>query len=84
MSSFFRKHFTLERGLVVGGILVALGGIAGITTLFLIYKFANNLSYVNIPYTQLAIASIFIVMIGIQFIFTSFYMSFLDLEKTLE
>ncbi len=84
MSSFFRKHFTLERGLVVGGILVALGGIAGITTLFLIYKFANNLSYVNIPYTQLAIASIFIVMIGIQFIFTSFYMSFLDLEKTLQ
>jgi hypothetical protein len=84
MSSFFRKYFTLERGLTVGGVLLALGGILGVTTLVLIYKFANNLPYVNILYTQLAIASIFIVMIGIQFIFTSFYMSFLDLEKTLE
>ena len=47
-------------------------------------KHANNLSYVSIPFTQFAIGSIFTVMIGIQFIFTSFYMSFLDLEKTLQ
>ena len=42
MSSFFKKHFTLERGLTVGGILLAIGGILGITTLFFFYQFANN------------------------------------------
>ncbi len=84
LSAFFTRFFTLERGLLVGGVLIALGAIAGIVTLAFMLKHANNLSYVSIPFTQFAIGSIFTVMIGIQFIFTSFYMSFLDLEKTLQ
>jgi len=69
---FFKKNFTLEKGLTIGGVFFILGilmfGFAGI----LIFKFANRLPYVEIRLARLAIASVFITLLGLQIIFSSF------------
>ena len=84
ITNFFKKHFTLERGLVVGGIILAVGLAMGITTLVLIFTYANNLSYVDVPLARLAIISIFVVLFGIQIVFSSFFISLFNIREMLK
>ena len=83
ISAFFRKNFSLERGLILGGGILGLGIAMGLTTLILFFKLALHAPNVNIPLTKLAIVSMFVVLLGIQLIFSSFYISLFDTTKTL-
>ncbi|MHC4664572.1 MAG: glycosyltransferase family 2 protein [Planctomycetota bacterium] len=83
ISKFFKKHFTLEKGLAIGGIVFALGIIMGLATLILFFKFALNSPNVHMLLTKFAIVSIFIVLLGIQIVFSSFYLSLFSATKTL-
>jgi len=83
ISAFFRKNFSLERGLILGGVVFGLGIAMGLITLILFFKLALNIPNVNIPLTKLAIVSMFIVLLGIQIMFSSFYISLFDTTKTL-
>jgi glycosyltransferase involved in cell wall biosynthesis len=84
ISNFFRRNFTLERGLVIGGLVFGLGIIMGLVTMVLLLKFTMDFPSVHIPLTKLAIVSIFIVLLGIQIIFSSFYISLFDPTRTLK
>ena len=83
ISVFFRKNFSLERGLILGGVIFGLGIAMGLITLILFFKLALNTPNVHIPLTKLAIVSMFIVLLGIQIMFSSFYISLFDTTKTL-
>jgi glycosyltransferase involved in cell wall biosynthesis len=84
ISDFFEKNFTLERGLVIGAVILSVGIIMGITTIVLIFKLAGDSSEIHVSFTKLAAVSIFIVLLGIQTIFSSFYISLFSTTKTLE
>jgi glycosyltransferase involved in cell wall biosynthesis len=84
ISKFFKKNFTLERGLVLGGAVLGLGIIIGLVTLILLLKFAVSFPNVHIPLTKLAIVATFIVLLGIQIIFSSFYISLFNTTGTLD
>jgi hypothetical protein len=84
ITDFFKKHFTLERGLVAGGIILAVGLVMGGTTLFLIFTYAHNLAYVDVPLARLAIISIFVVLLGIQIVFSSFFISLFNIREMLK
>ncbi len=81
---FFKNRFTLERGLLAGASVLATGILMGAVTLLLITVYAHNLNYVNIPLARLAILSIFVVLIGIQLIFSSFFISLFNLRAMLK
>jgi glycosyltransferase involved in cell wall biosynthesis len=83
ISVFFRKNFSLERGLILGGVVFGLGIAMGLITLILFFKLILNTPNVHIPLTKLAIVSMFIVLLGIQIMFSSFYISLFDTTKTL-
>ena len=84
ITRFFQNHFALERGLILGGFVLAVGIFLGLATAFFILKFANNLTHVHIPLARLAIFAIFTCLTGIQILFGSFYISLLNLDKTLK
>jgi len=84
VSDFFEKNFTLERGLVIGAVILGVGIIMGITTIVLIFKLAGDFSKIHVSLTKLATVSIFIVLLGIQMIFSSFYISLFSTTKTLK
>jgi len=84
ISDFFEKNFTLERGLVIGAVILGVGIIMGITTIVLIFKLTGDFSEIHVSLTKLAAVSIFIVLLGIQLIFSSFYISLFSTTKTLE
>jgi glycosyltransferase involved in cell wall biosynthesis len=84
VSSFFEKNFTLERGLVIGAVILGAGIIMGITTIVLIFKLAGDFSEIHASLTKLATVSIFIVLLGIQIIFSAFYISLFSTTKTLK
>ena len=81
---FFKKYFTLEKGLIAGGIILAAGVSMGVATLFLIFTYANNLGHVDVPLARMAIISIFVVLIGIQIIFSSFFISLFNIREMLK
>lgn len=84
ITNFFKKYFTLEKGLIGGGSVLALGIALGLAALFQIFSYANNLSYVNIPLARLAIISIFVALLGIQVIFSSFFISLFNIREMLK
>jgi glycosyltransferase involved in cell wall biosynthesis len=84
ISRFLKKNFTLERGLVIGGVTFVAGVLMGLTAIFLLLKFPLEFPNVNLPLTKFAIVSVFISLLGIQIIFSSFYISLFDTTKTLK
>ena len=84
LSHFLRRNFTLERGLLIGGVILAVGAAMSLTTIYLIVNFAKNLPYVDIPLARLAIVSVFVILLGLQVIFSSFYVSLFNLAETLK
>ncbi len=84
ITHFFKTVFTLERGLIVGGIILACGILMGVATLFLIVTYAHNLTYVDVPLARLAIISIFVTMLGVQIVFSSFFISLFNIREMLK
>lgn len=82
--SFLRNNFTLERGLITGGILLFLGLLAFFAVILIIISSAMWQPHVNVPLTKAAIASIFIMLLGIQIIFSSFYLCIINPMQTLD
>jgi glycosyltransferase involved in cell wall biosynthesis len=84
ITRFFKNRFTLEKGLVAGGIILAVGLAMGVCTLFLIFAYAHNLAYVDVPLARLAIISIFVALLGIQIVFSSFFISLFNVREMLK
>ncbi len=84
LERFLKKNFTLEKGLIMGAVIFLLGAAMFLTTMINIFHFANNLNYVSVSLARFAIVSVFIALLGMQLIFSSFYSSFFDLEATLK
>jgi hypothetical protein len=81
---FLRRFFTLEKGLVLGGLTLLVGVATGAVTVGMLIHSPHTASYVNIGATRMSIVSIFVTLLGLQFIFFSFYLSLLDLNRTLD
>jgi hypothetical protein len=81
---FLRRFFSLEKGLILGGLTLLGGVVLGAVTVGMLIHSPHTPSYVNIAATRLSIVSIFVTLLGLQFIFFSFYLSLLDLNRTLE
>ncbi|MBM4017086.1 MAG: glycosyltransferase family 2 protein [Planctomycetes bacterium] len=84
ITRFLEKHFTLEKGLVAGAAILAAGLALGAVTAVWLYQIARAQAGVHVGVTKLATLSIIIIILGIQTIFASFYLSLLDLERTLK
>lgn len=76
IKGFYRK-FNLEKGLMVGGIIATLGFVAGIYILFKWIK----MGFGPLNETKLALMSLLFMLLGIQIIFSSFFISMLMLPK---
>lgn len=83
ITQFFKERFTLERGLILGGSVFAIGFTMGVIAMVRIILFANNLDHVDLPLARLSIFSIFVVLIGLQVIFSSFFISLFSPKKLL-
>jgi len=80
---FLQDSFTLERGLCFGGTLFLAGTFICMAVFYQFLTSAYNLDYVNIPLTRGAIGSIFLALLGLQIIFSSFYISMFNTTKAL-
>jgi hypothetical protein len=84
ITNYFKRYFTLERGLVAGAIVLAIG------LAMILLSFSRFLTCqtapgaINLPLTRLAIASVFVTLFGMQIVFVSFYMGFFDIDQTLK
>jgi len=84
ISRAIQKYFKLEWGLVVGVLILTLGAALGAFTIHLLLAIAKPFAQVNVPVTKLSAISIFLFLLGLQVIFSSFYLGLFDLTKTLE
>lgn len=81
---FIESKFTLEKGLILGGIIF-LSGL--VLLIFVVYRLMNLPVYggsVNIGLTKLAIISSALLLIGVQLMASAFHLGFLDMKSTLE
>lgn len=84
ISRWFRRHFTLERGLIGGVLLFAIGLVLDFVAVAMLYQRYSEVPVIDVPITGLAVISVFLTLLGIQVIFTSFYMGLLDMGRTLK
>jgi glycosyltransferase involved in cell wall biosynthesis len=84
ISRAIRKYFKLEWGLLAGVSLLAFSVVLGLFTIHELLAIAKPLAQVNVPVTELSAISIFLFLLALQIIFSSFYLGLLDLTKTLE
>lgn len=84
ISHAIKKYFKLEWGLIAGTALLSVSVILGIFTIHTLLAIARPLAQVNVPVTELSGISIFLFLLGLQIIFSSFYLGLLDLTRTLE
>jgi hypothetical protein len=75
INRWLARHFTLEGGLVAGGMILMAGLIMGGLAFFRLVEVSHIGSPFNLKATEFSIASIFSVLLGIQVIFSSFYLS---------
>jgi hypothetical protein len=75
--NFFLKHFTLERGLYAGGIFFMVG--MGMN-IFILLKWIEA-GFGPLAEVRLALLALTLVLLGLQVIFSSFFISILLLKK---
>lgn len=81
--NWFRRVFTLERGVMLGGAILILG-LGGLAASFIIW--GKNVLGALVPSNimRLSIPSFTVIVLGVQTIFASFFLSVLDLKKDRE
>ncbi|MBN1594578.1 glycosyltransferase family 2 protein [candidate division FCPU426 bacterium] len=84
LSRWINKYFNLEMGLVLGSLVLLLGFVLSGITISILLEVSNAMAAINIPVTKLALLAVFTVLLGIQIVFSSFYLSLFNLKKTLE
>jgi glycosyltransferase involved in cell wall biosynthesis len=75
----FLKHFTLERGLIIGSLLALIGG-SGACYTFWYWMYHSFGNLVPTQIMRVLIPSITSFILGIQLVFASFFMSMLELH----
>lgn len=84
ISRSIKKYFRLEWGLAIGTSILLCSVILGSFTIHRLIEISKPLAQVSIPVTKLAAFCIFLFLLGLQIVFSSFYLSLFDLTKTLE
>jgi glycosyltransferase involved in cell wall biosynthesis len=84
ISRIIKRYFKLEWGLLAGTSILTASLILGVFTIHALLGIARPLAQVNIPLTEVSAICIFLFLLGLQIIFSSFYLGLLDLAKTLE
>ncbi len=84
VSRWFQKRFTLERGLVGGLLIFSLGILLGLAAVAMLFDRTGAQSEIDVPLTRMAIIAVFLTLFGLQVVFGTFYLSFLDVGKTLK
>ena len=84
ISRAIKRYFKLEWGLVLGGALLSASVILGVFTIHVLLAIAKPHAAVNVPVTELSAICILLFLLGLQIIFSSFYLGLLDLTRTLE
>jgi hypothetical protein len=84
VSQWFQKRFTLERGLVGGLLIFSLGILLGLAVVAMLFDRTGAQSEIDVPLTRMAIIAVFLALFGLQVVFGTFYLSFLDVGKTLK
>jgi glycosyltransferase involved in cell wall biosynthesis len=84
ISRGIKKYFKLEGGLAVGASLLMLSVVVGTFTIHELFVIAKPHAQVNVPVTECSAVCIFLFLLGLQIIFSSFYLGLFDLTKTLE
>lgn len=84
LGNYLMRYFTLEKGLLAGVVLLIAGiAVLGIT----IWRFATTApapAGIHVGLTRMSIFSIFVILLGVQLIFSSFYLSSFKLDETLK
>ncbi|MFH1202764.1 MAG: glycosyltransferase family 2 protein [Candidatus Omnitrophota bacterium] len=80
---FIIKYFTLEKGILLGSVIFAIGLLISLSTLYFLSRLPAY-GPINVRLTRLAIGGITFIILGIQLFFSSFYLSLFDIESTLE
>ena len=84
ISRAIKKYFKLEWGLGVGGLILTLSVLLGLFTIHQLLVISKPFAAVDVPVTKLSAVCIFLFLLGLQLVFSSFYLGLLDLTKTLE
>ena len=84
ISRAIKKFFKLEWGLATGASLLTISVALGVFTIHQLLAIARPLAQVNVPLTELSAICIFLFLLGLQILFSSFYLGLLDLTRTLE
>lgn len=83
LARLFLESFTVERGLVAGGLVVSVGlALAAVTVRWLL-RVANPAS-IHPAVTRLSILATFVTLLGVQITSFSFFLGLADIDKTLE
>lgn len=77
LTSFFQRHFTLEKGLILGGIVFLAG--SGVTLFIFIEWFSKNFG--ALYRIRESIFAMTLIIIGLQTVFSSFFISLLFLKR---
>ncbi|MDD5194965.1 MAG: glycosyltransferase family 2 protein [Candidatus Omnitrophica bacterium] len=77
LTLFFQRHFNLERGIFLGGIIMLLG--TGISLFIFIEWLSKNFG--SLSRIREAILAMTLLVIGLQTIFSSFFISLLFIER---
>ena len=84
LSRWLQEHFSLERGLIGGLVILLLGIALGVAAVVMLLDRAAPESGIDVPLTRMAILAVFISLFGLQVVFGTFYLSFLDVGRTLK
>jgi len=84
VSRVIKKYFKLEWGLGVGGSILMVSLLLGVFTIHQLLAISKPLAPVDVPVTKLSAICVFLFLLGLQIVFSSFYLGLLDLTKTLE
>ncbi len=84
ISRWFQKRFTLERGLVGGLLILLIGVVTGLAVVVMVFDRAGTQSGIDVPLTRMAVIAVFLCLFGLQVVFGTFYVSFLDVGRTLK
>jgi len=83
ITEFVKKHFRLEKGLIIGAGVLFTGLLLWVCTVYLLFRQGSS-PIVNIDLTKMAILSTTFLLFGIQTVASSFYLGMLDIETTLK
>jgi len=84
ISRSIKKYFRLEWGLAIGSSILLFSVVLGTFTIHLLMEISKPQAQVSIRSPKLAALCIFLFLLGLQIVFSSFYLSLFDLSKTLD